>query len=217
MKTIYELQQEAIRLRQAREVDSISPEETFGLHADTLAYLADMEQNAEGLGIHKVYKSFAAMNADSSAPVGTNGKPLRFGQLVAVYDKDNLSQAENGNIYAFQKGAEAGWLLIGNLKSELAKITITEAQIADGAITAAKLADGSVKNRHLASNCVTSDKLQPGAVKHDHLTKDCISTGNIRDGSVTAKKLGTDIYKDISNRVTDIVTKDFPQQSRRNR
>lgn len=210
MKTIYELQQEAIRLRQAREVDSISPEETFGLHADTLAYLADMEQNAEGLGIHKVYKSFAAMNADSSAPVGTNGKPLRFGQLVAVYDKDNLSQAENGNIYAFQKGAEAGWLLIGNLKSELAKITITEAQIADGAITAAKLADGSVKNRHLASNCVTSDKLQPGAVKHDHLTEDCISTGNIRDGSVTAKKLGTDIYKDIANRVTDIVTKDFP-------
>lgn len=49
MKTIYELQQEAIRLRQVKEVDSISPEETFGLHADTLAYLADMEQNAEGL------------------------------------------------------------------------------------------------------------------------------------------------------------------------
>lgn len=117
MKTIYELQQEAIRLRQVKEVDSISPEETFGLHADTLAYLADMEQNAEGLGIHKVYKSFAAMNADSSAPVGTNGKPLRFGQLVAVYDNDNQSQAENGNIYAFQKGAEAGWLLMGNLNS----------------------------------------------------------------------------------------------------
>lgn len=33
MKTIYELQQEAIRLRQVKEVDSISPEETFGLHA----------------------------------------------------------------------------------------------------------------------------------------------------------------------------------------
>lgn len=117
MKTIYELQQEAIRLRQVKEVDSISPEETFGLHADTLAYLADMEQNAEGLGIHKIYKSFAAMNADSSAPVGTNGKPLRFGQLVAIYDKDNQSQTENGNIYAFQKGAEAGWLLMGNLNS----------------------------------------------------------------------------------------------------
>ena len=97
-----------------------------------------------------------------------------------------------------------------DMMDELAKITITDAQIADGAITASKLADGSVKNRHLASNCVTSDKLQPRAVKHDHLTEDCISTGNIRDGSVTAKKLGTDIYKDIANKVTDIVTKDFP-------
>ena len=96
------------------------------------------------------------------------------------------------------------------IKSELAKITITEVQITDGAITAAKLADGSVKNRHLAPDCVTSDKLQPGAVKHDHLTKECISTGNIRDGSVTAKKLGTDIYRDIANRVTDMVKKDFP-------
>lgn len=117
MKSIYSLQQRADTLRQKTLVDSISPEEVGSLHADTLAYLADMEQNAEGLGIHKVYKSFAAMNADSSAPVGTNGKPLRFGQLVAVYDKDNQSQAENGNIYAFQKGAEAGWLLMGNLNS----------------------------------------------------------------------------------------------------
>ena len=138
MKTIYELQQEAIRLRQVKEVDSISPEETFGLHADTLAYLADMEQNAEGLGIHKVYKSFAAMNADSSAPVGTNGKPLRFGQLVAVYDKDNQSQAENGNIYAFQKGAETGWLLMGNLNSigeATAKIAAIKSDIAGLTIT----------------------------------------------------------------------------------
>lgn len=117
MESIYSLQQRADTLRQKTLVDSISPEEVGSLHADTLAYLADMEQNAEGLGIHKVYKSFAAMNADSSAPVGTNGKPLRFGQLVAVYDKDNLSQAENGNIYAFQKGTEAGWLLMGNLNS----------------------------------------------------------------------------------------------------
>lgn len=117
MESIYKLQQRAETLRRKTQVDSISPEEVGSLHADTLAYLADMEQNAEGLGIHKVYKSFAAMNADSSAPVGTNGKPLRFGQLVAVYDKDNQSQAENGNIYAFQKGAEAGWLLMGNLNS----------------------------------------------------------------------------------------------------
>ena len=133
MESIYSLQQRADTLRQKTLVDSISPEEVGSLHADTLAYLADMEQNAEGLGIHKVYKSFAAMNADSFAPVGTNGKPLRFGQLVAVYDNDNQSQAENGNIYAFQKGAEAGWLLMGNLNSigeVTAKIAAIKSDIA---------------------------------------------------------------------------------------
>lgn len=96
------------------------------------------------------------------------------------------------------------------VKSELAKITITSAQIADGAITGAKLAYGSVKNRNLASICVTGDKIQAGAVKHNHLAENCISEGNIRNGSVTAKKLGTGIYRDIANRVTDMVKKDFP-------
>jgi hypothetical protein len=96
------------------------------------------------------------------------------------------------------------------VKSELAKTTITSAQIADEAITGAKLAYGSVKNRNLASICVTGDKIQAGAVKHNHLAENCISEGNIRNGSVTAKKLGTDIYKDIANRVAGILKKDFP-------
>lgn len=96
------------------------------------------------------------------------------------------------------------------VKSELAKITITQSQIADEAITGAKLAYGSVKNRNLASICVTGDKIQPGAVKHNHLAENCISEGNIINGSVTAKKLGTDIYSGIANRVTDMVKKDFP-------
>ena len=92
------------------------------------------------------------------------------------------------------------------VKSELAKITITQSQIADEAITGAKLAYGSVKNRNLASICVTGDKIQPGAVKHNHLAENCISEGNIINGSVTAKKLGTNIYMDIANRVTNMVT-----------
>ena len=96
------------------------------------------------------------------------------------------------------------------VKSELAKITITSAKIADEAITGAKLAYGSVKNRNLASICVTGDKIQDGEVKHNHLAVNCISEGNIINGSVTAKKLGTDIYRDISNRVTDMVKKDLP-------
>lgn len=119
MKTIYQLQQIAARLREVTEVNSISPEDTFGLQADVLEYLADMEQNAECLGIHKVYASYAAMVADASAPVGSNGKALRFGQLVVIYDSNNTTQAESGNVYAWQKGntGAAAWLLMGNLGS----------------------------------------------------------------------------------------------------
>lgn len=117
MKTIYELQQIADRLRASTEVNSISPEDTFGLQADVLEYLADMEQNAEGLGIHQVYASYAAMLADASSPVGSNGKPLRFGQLVVIYDSSNTTQAESGNVYAWQKGntGASAWKLMGNL------------------------------------------------------------------------------------------------------
>ena len=96
------------------------------------------------------------------------------------------------------------------VKSELAKITITQSQIADRAITTAKLAIGSVKKENLASICVSSAKIQSGAVRHNHLAENCISAGNIMKGSVTAEKLSTYIYRDIANRVTDMVKKDFP-------
>lgn len=113
----------AARLRAMTEVNSISAEDTFGLQADILEYLADMEQNAEGLGIHKVYASYAAMVADAPAPVGSNGKALRYGQLVSIYDESNPSQSESGNVYAWQKGntGASAWLLMGNL-GELADI-----------------------------------------------------------------------------------------------
>ena len=91
------------------------------------------------------------------------------------------------------------------VKSELAKITITSAQIADGAITGDKLAYGSVKNINLGSICVTGGKIQAGAVNHNHLSVNCISEGNIRDGSVTARKLRAGIYNDIVHRVIGIV------------
>jgi len=111
MASIYELQQRAKTLREKTETESISPEEVGGLHADTLAYIAAMEQSADGLGIRKVYATVSAMEADTS-PVGTNGKTLRYGQLVTVFDSANPTQAESGNVYAWQK---PGWLLMGNM------------------------------------------------------------------------------------------------------
>ena len=113
METIYELQRRATILRTKTQVDSISPEEVGGLHVDTLEYIAYMEQSSDGLGIRRVYKTKELMEADA-APIGTNGKPLRFGQLVCLFDADNRDSVENGNIYSWQN---PGWLLVGNIES----------------------------------------------------------------------------------------------------
>ncbi len=116
MDTIYNLQSRADELRKKTETESISAEMVGGLHADTLDYVADLERNLDGLGIRKIYKTYAAMTAEGEAPTGTNGKALRYGQLVTVYDGANTAQAESGNIYAWQTGTGTdAWLLVGNL------------------------------------------------------------------------------------------------------
>lgn len=111
MDTIYSLLKRAKELKEKSQVDSITPEEVGKLHEDTLAYIASLEQSADGLGIKKVYQSEAAMEADTN-PVGTNGKTLRYGQLVSIYDDAHADSSENGNIYAYQK---PGWLLMGRV------------------------------------------------------------------------------------------------------
>ena len=111
MESIYNLQKRASELMSKTETDSISPKEVGGLHADTLAYIADMEQSADGLGIRKVYQTKAKMEADT-APMGMNGKALRYGQLVSIYNEADKTSDENGDIYAWQK---PGWLKMGNI------------------------------------------------------------------------------------------------------
>ena len=111
MDTIYSLLKRAKELKNKSQVDSITPEEVGKLHEDTLAYIASLEQSADGLGIKKVYQSKSAMEADTD-PVGTNGKALRYGQLVSIYDDAHADSSENGNIYAYQK---PGWLLMGKV------------------------------------------------------------------------------------------------------
>jgi hypothetical protein len=113
MDTIYNLLKRAKELKEKSQVDSITPEEVGKLHEDTLAYIASLEQSADGLGIKKVYQSKSAMEADTD-PVGTNGKALRYGQLVSIYDDAHADGSENGNIYAYQK---PGWLLMGKVSA----------------------------------------------------------------------------------------------------
>jgi hypothetical protein len=115
MDTIYSLLKRAKELKNKSQVDSITPEEVGKLHEDTLAYIASLEQSADSLGIKKVYQSKLAMEADTD-PVGTNGKALRYGQLVSIYDDTHADSSENGKIYAYQK---PGWLLMGKISAQI--------------------------------------------------------------------------------------------------
>ena len=100
MTTIYELQQRAKMLRTKTQTGSITPDEVGSLHEDTLAYIATLEQSLGSLGIKKVYPSKSAMEADTT-PVGNNGKAIRYGQLVCIYDHAHLDSADNGDVYVF--------------------------------------------------------------------------------------------------------------------
>lgn len=113
MTQIYDLQQRADVLRKKTATDSISPEEVGGLHADTLAYIANMERYASSLGIKKVYTSVSEMNGDES-PVSSAGMPLKAGQLVTIFNAEAPDAENSGEIYAFQN---PGWLLAGRLDS----------------------------------------------------------------------------------------------------
>lgn len=114
MTTIYELQQRAKMLRTKTQTGSITPDEVGSLHEDTLAYIATLEQSLGSLGIKKVYPSKSAMEADTT-PVGNNGKAIRYGQLVCIYDHAHLDSADNGDVYVFQ---QPGWIVIGNIKKD---------------------------------------------------------------------------------------------------
>lgn len=122
MDTIYSLLKRAKELKEKSQVDSITPEEVGKLHEDTLAYIASLEQSTDGLGIKKVYQSKSAMEADTD-PVGTNGKALRYGQLVSIYDDAHADSSENGNIYAYQK---PGWLLMGKVSGNMGLAVVQE-------------------------------------------------------------------------------------------
>ena len=110
MMNIYDLQQRAEVLRKRHIEGSITPEEVGGLIADTLSLISSIEQNSSSLAVVKVYSSVAEMQGDTS-PVA-NDKPLRFGQIVSVYNEADTNDAHNGEIYVFEN---PGWKLIGNI------------------------------------------------------------------------------------------------------
>ena len=132
MDSIYDIMSRASALRRETQADSITPEDVGGIQYDTLAYLAEMERSLDGLGIRKVYATKDAMEADA-APVGYNGKPLRLGQLVVVYDPANPQAEGMGAVYAWQN---PGWVPVGSIGDVLSQLAteVAERKAADEAL-----------------------------------------------------------------------------------
>lgn len=180
MDTIYSLLKRAKELKEKSQVDSITPEEVGKLHEDTLAYIASLEQSTDGLGIKKVYQSKSAMEADTD-PVGTNGKNLRYGQLVSIYDDAHADSSENGNIYAYQK---PGWLLMGKVSGGT---TLSIAQ---------ELGDSPTKVMSQVAVKKALENIPKSDIEVDStLSKD----GKAADANVVGRKLN-----EVDSRVTSI-------------
>jgi hypothetical protein len=208
MATIYELKRRAQELSAKKDSLSISPEEVGGLIDETLDVINEAEKNQIGLGIRNTYTTVAEMNADSTSPVGSDGKPLKFGQIVTVYDENTPDAVDNGNIYAFQN---PGWKLVsttGNLSVyakkedvETAKNTADAAQKkANEAAESAKKANENIGK--LSDNIGTESESEDGTVwgKLKSLSDDADST------SQDVSSLMVDFVHHSTERFDEIVT-----------
>lgn len=191
MDTIYSLLKRAKELKEKSQVDSITPEEVGKLHEDTLAYIASLEQSADGLGIKKVYQSKSAMEADTD-PVGTNGRALRYGQLVSIYDDAHADSSENGNIYAYQK---PGWLLMGKVSGGTTLSIAQEAGDSATKVMSQKAVTNSIHDSINGIDAIWSDDVEiEGISQLNSLLKNDGSM--VSNNSFVIKEFPLPTYKD---------------------
>lgn len=127
---LIELHKRAETIRDAYQTGSVTPKMVGGLASDTLTYISMLEQNLQALGIRKTYATEADMNADT-APMGDNGMPIRFGQLVTV--------SANGNIYKYD--GDGSWSYVATLASDTVAIDHLDAMVTDNAGVLAAMKD----------------------------------------------------------------------------
>lgn len=112
MATLYDIRERAEALSQKLEAGSITPEEVGQLIVDLTDYTQGMERDGSTLGIGKVYPTLEAMQADT-APVGDNGKPLRRGNLVAIYQESTAQTDPNSGLVCMWTGVR--WVSIARI------------------------------------------------------------------------------------------------------
>ena len=112
MISLIEIKNRADQLSAKTEAGSITPEEVGALIADLALYTQSSERDGSTLGIRKVYPTLEAMQADTE-PIGDGGKPLRRGNLVAIYSEERAQSDPNSGLVSMWTGS--GWTSIARI------------------------------------------------------------------------------------------------------
>lgn len=112
MISLIDIKNRADQLSAKTEAGSITPEEVGALIADLALYAQSSERDGSTLGIRKVYPTLEAMQADT-APIGDSGKPLRRGNLVAIYSEERAQSDPNSGLVSMWTGG--GWTSIARI------------------------------------------------------------------------------------------------------
>ena len=112
MISLIDIKNRADQLSAKTEAGSITPEEVGALIADLALYAQSSERDGSTLGIRKVYPTIEAMQADTT-PIGDSGKPLRRGNLVAIYSEEHAQSDPNSGLVSMWTGS--GWTSIARI------------------------------------------------------------------------------------------------------
>lgn len=135
------------------------PNDVGGLSATSLKAKFDLAGNLLKNALNDLV---AALGNDAAA------KSIGFTPTTAV-NKTNVQDA------------------IEDVQSQIAGVS--QAGIADGAVTAAKIADGAVGTAAIADDAITADKLAMSAVDTDAIKWGAVDTYRLKDAAVTEAKL----------------------------
>lgn len=127
----------------------------------------------------------------------TDKTKLQFSNTKPVLTQDDILIGINeGGIFTLTmapgKMTPGGALMDGSVGSgELGAGAVTEAKIANLAITAGKIDDGAITETKIGSNAVTGAKILNGAVVADKLGTGAVTAGKIGAGAVNNANLFT--------------------------
>jgi len=137
------------------------------------------------------------------SPTREGGSLPSGGTAQNVVEKlDGLSGVLETDITG-SEGVNFSGSVVNNGQVKLSDGGVTEAKIADNAVSTAKIQNTAVTNAKLADDSVSTGKIQNDAVSNAKLADDSVSTGKIQNDAVTLPKA---VFADQNVRQPDTPT-----------